>query len=157
MKSAKKILWKGLLVVLLGIFLGVFIFAAYQLYYTFNGYRQATKKYDSLNEQFVSTQPQAAPTPEVPEETPEVFTAPITIDFDGLKERKCSRCGAKDTEVTKAHGHTFNGSFDISKPATCTESGLKVGKCDKCGYQVIDESFRTNFCPNCGADMREES
>lgn len=30
-------------------------------------------------------------------------------------------------------------------------------ECDKCGYQVIDESFRTNFCPNCGADMREES
>ena len=29
-------------------------------------------------------------------------------------------------------------------------------ECDKCGYQVIDESFRTNFCPNCGADMREE-
>ena len=30
-------------------------------------------------------------------------------------------------------------------------------ECDKCGYQVIDENFRTNFCPNCGADMREES
>ena len=29
-------------------------------------------------------------------------------------------------------------------------------ECDKCGYQVIDESFRTNFCPNCGADMRAE-
>ena len=28
-------------------------------------------------------------------------------------------------------------------------------ECDQCGYQVIDESFRTNFCPNCGADMRE--
>ena len=90
MKSAKQILWKGLLVVLLGVFLGVFIFAAYQLYYTFNGYRQATKKYNSLNEQYVSTQPEATPTPDVtekPEETPEVFTAPITIDFDGLKER----------------------------------------------------------------------
>jgi rubrerythrin len=30
-------------------------------------------------------------------------------------------------------------------------------ECDKCGYQVIDESFRTNYCPNCGADMREEN
>ena len=28
-------------------------------------------------------------------------------------------------------------------------------ECDKCGYQVIDESFRTNFCPNCGARMGE--
>ena len=26
-------------------------------------------------------------------------------------------------------------------------------ECDKCGYQVIDESFRTNYCPNCGAKM----
>ena len=29
-------------------------------------------------------------------------------------------------------------------------------ECDNCGYQVIDESFRTNFCPDCGADMRGE-
>ncbi len=28
-------------------------------------------------------------------------------------------------------------------------------ECDKCGYQVIDGSFRTNFCPWCGADMME--
>ena len=27
-------------------------------------------------------------------------------------------------------------------------------ECNQCGYQVIDESFRTNFCPHCGADMR---
>ena len=30
-------------------------------------------------------------------------------------------------------------------------------ECDKCGYQVIDESFCTNYCPNCGADMRGKS
>lgn len=29
-------------------------------------------------------------------------------------------------------------------------------ECDKCGYQVIDESFRTKFCPNCGATMLPE-
>ena len=29
-------------------------------------------------------------------------------------------------------------------------------ECDKCGYQVIDESFRTNYCPNCGAKMDAE-
>ena len=29
-------------------------------------------------------------------------------------------------------------------------------ECDQCGYQVIDKEFRTNFCPNCGADMRPE-
>lgn len=30
-------------------------------------------------------------------------------------------------------------------------------ECSNCGEQVIDKQFRTNFCPNCGADMREES
>ena len=43
------------------------------------------------------------------------------------------------------------GKWRIYSPLTDTY------ECDKCGYQVIDESFRTNFCPNCGADMMEES
>ena len=43
------------------------------------------------------------------------------------------------------------GKWRLYSPLTDTY------ECDKCGYQVIDESFRTNFCPNCGADMREES
>lgn len=28
-------------------------------------------------------------------------------------------------------------------------------ECSNCGEQVIDQQFRTNFCPNCGAAMRE--
>ena len=43
------------------------------------------------------------------------------------------------------------GKWRLYSPLTDTY------ECDKCGYQVVDESFRTNFCPNCGADMREES
>lgn len=42
------------------------------------------------------------------------------------------------------------GEWRLYSPLTDTY------ECDKCGYQVIDESFRTNFCPNCGADMREK-
>ena len=49
MKSFLHYLWRGLLVVLCGVFLGVFIFAAYQLYNTFNGYRQASKEYAAGN------------------------------------------------------------------------------------------------------------
>lgn len=26
-------------------------------------------------------------------------------------------------------------------------------ECSNCGEQVIDQQFRTNFCPNCGAWM----
>jgi len=28
-------------------------------------------------------------------------------------------------------------------------------ECTNCGEQVIDQQFRTNFCPNCGAMMEE--
>ena len=77
---------RGLLVLLLGVFLGVFIFAAYQLYYTFHGYHEAMKEYNELNEQFVSTQPAATPTPEVEEEIPEVYAGPISVDFEQLKQ-----------------------------------------------------------------------
>ncbi len=69
MKTILRVLWRGLLVILCGVFLGVFIFAAYQLYHTFHGYRQAEKEYDNLSAQYVST-----PTPEAsqtPTPTPE--------------------------------------------------------------------------------------
>ena len=36
---------QGLLVILCGVFLGVFVFAAYQLYTTFAGYHAASKQY----------------------------------------------------------------------------------------------------------------
>ena len=42
------------------------------------------------------------------------------------------------------------GKWRLYSPLTDTY------ECDKCGYQVIDESFRTNFFPNCGADMRPQ-
>ena len=57
MKTFLRALWRGLLVILCGVFLGVFIFAGYQLYNTFYGYHAATKEYDNLNQQFVSAQP----------------------------------------------------------------------------------------------------
>ena len=42
------------------------------------------------------------------------------------------------------------GKWRLYSPLTDTY------ECDKCGYQVIDESFRTNFCPSCGAYMRPQ-
>ena len=40
-----------------------------------------------------------------------------------------------------------HGRWRLYSPLTDTY------ECDKCGYQVIDESFCTNFCPDCGAKM----
>ncbi len=86
MKSVLRVLWRGLLVILCGVFLGVFIFAGYQLYQTFYGYHAAEKEYDDLNQQYVSTQatPEPTPTEEVPEETPPIVAGPITVDFNAL-------------------------------------------------------------------------
>jgi len=42
------------------------------------------------------------------------------------------------------------GRWKIFSPFTDTFA------CDQCGYQVIDESFRTNFCPDCGALMDKD-
>ena len=93
MKSVLRVLWRGLLVILCGVFLGVFIFAGYQLYQTFYGYHAAEKEYDNLNQQYVSTQtaeveptptPEATATPEVPEATPAVVSGPISVDFNAL-------------------------------------------------------------------------
>ena len=37
------------------------------------------------------------------------------------------------------------------------EGGYFWIRCSECGYRDIDApSSRTNFCPNCGADMRGE-
>ena len=94
MKSTLRILWRGLLLVLCGVFLGVFIFAAYQLYGTFHGYRAAEKEYEDLNQQFVSeVTPTPSPTAE-PEETyaptktdeptPDVVSGMISVDFNSL-------------------------------------------------------------------------
>jgi hypothetical protein len=44
-----------------------------------------------------------------------------------------------------------HGRWRLYSPLTDTY------ECDKCGYQVIDESFRTNYCPNCGAKMDGEA
>lgn len=94
MKSFFRILWKGILIILCGIFLGVFIFAGYQLYQTFYGYHAAGKEYEDLNQQFVSTQVTPEPTPsptEGPTETTEaphpVVAGPISVDFDALLEQ----------------------------------------------------------------------
>ena len=95
MKTFLRVLWRGLLVILCGVFLGVFIFAAYQLYHTFHGYRQAEKEYDNLSAQYVSTPtPEASqtptPTPEAtqaPTPTPEVASGPIQVDFAALQAR----------------------------------------------------------------------
>ncbi|MBR0160589.1 MAG: class B sortase [Oscillospiraceae bacterium] len=93
MKSFGHILRQALLVILCGIFLGIFIFAAHELYYTLHGYHAAEKAYESLSQQYVSTQTAAEVTPEpTPKETekveetaPPVVSGDINVDFAALQ------------------------------------------------------------------------
>ena len=140
MKSVLRVLWNGLLVILCGIFLGVFIFAGYQLYNTFYGYRTAQKEYSNLNQQYVSTStaetlatpeapatPEATVTPEVPASTPPVISGPISVDFDALLAQNAQVVGwiySPDTVISYPvlkggdndyylH-HTLNGTENAS-------------------------------------------
>ena len=103
MKSSKGIFRTILLVILCGVFLGVFIFAAYQLYTTFAGYHAASQQYENLNQQFVSTEtqeptptPTPTPTSDRPmtdDPTPAVISGPITVDFEALKAQNSQVVG----------------------------------------------------------------
>ena len=136
MKSFGSVLRTAILVLLCGIFLGVFIFAAYQLYTTFYGYRAAAKEYENLNQQYVSTQTaaEATPTPEVseapaeePEETPPVVTGQISVDFPALQAQNSQVVGwiySQNTVISypvlKGYDndyylhHTLNGTENAS-------------------------------------------
>lgn len=139
MKTFLRALWRGLLVILCGVFLGVFIFAGYQLYNTFYGYHAAAKEYDNLNQQFVSTQtaaqptaeptlePTPTPTAEAVEETPALVSGPISVDFNSLLSQNSQVVGwiySPDTVISYPvlkggdndyylH-HTLNGTENAS-------------------------------------------
>ena len=55
------------------------------------------------------------------------------------------------------HGRWTHGEGDsrwMCSVCKGIENTRLVSKCSACGYQTIDPR---NYCPNCGADMREES
>lgn len=54
-----------------------------------------------------------------------------TCQAAGLKERSCSVCGEKETEVVEAKGHNWTGW--VTNNATCTKEGSKVRLCPVCG------------------------
>jgi sortase B len=165
MKTFLRVLWRGLLVILCGVFLGVFIFAAYQLYHTFHGYRQAEKEYDNLSAQYVSTPtPEASqtptPTPEAtqaPTPTPEVASGPIQVDFAALQARNNEVIGWIYSPNTKINypvvkgvdndfylSHTFDGTANangsIFMDANC-DTDLSMHNTILYGHHMNDGSM----------------
>ena len=62
-------------------------------------------------------------------------------DYEGYATWAIKAVPAADVQPVR------HGRWRLYSPLTDTF------ECDQCRYQVIDESFRTNYCPNCGAKM----
>ena len=133
MKTFLRVLWRGLLVILCGVFLGVFIFAAYQLYHTFHGYRQAEKEYDNLSAQYVST-----PTPEASQRNNEV------IGWIYSPNTKINYPVVKGVDNDFYLSHTFDGTANangsIFMDANC-DTDLSMHNTILYGHHMNDGSM----------------
>ena len=69
------------------------------------------------------------------------MTKEATCTVDGSKEKVCSVCEDKVTEVIPAAGHKWNEEYTIDKEASCTEEGSKSIHCSVCN--AIDETTVT--------------
>lgn len=72
---------------------------------------------------------------------------PVDIDLSDYSDRlwrKAYEQGKADAEPRK------KGKWEYNSPVTMN--------CDQCGYVIADWKWNeSNFCANCGADMRGES
>ena len=71
----------------------------------------------------------------------------IRAKYNCFTEREKYHSLSMGIEALRGHK---SGKWRLYSPFTDTY------ECDECGYQVIDESFCTNYCPNCGATMEGE-
>ena len=99
------------------------------------------------------------------------------ILIDGEPPETCYECAFNTGEYTpneyekrfcSIKGKSFCLKDYKKRPNWCPLKGLKHGKwikdtsykCSECGRYALEwggEVIKSNFCPNCGADMRQES
>ena len=60
----------------------------------------------------------------------------VTCTEDGVRQRKCTRCGDIVTEIIKATGHDYSSDWIIDIPVSCTEDGSKSHHCNACGNRT---------------------
>ena len=89
-----------------------------------------------------------APTVEIPEN--EVNCVLTMFGKCSYNETGCSDCEIKD-KIRKALNERPQGEWKFIQGAT-TQGSLKCPFCDYRDYH----NTNSNFCPNCGADMRGE-
>lgn len=83
-------------------------------------------------------------------------TKKLTCTTDGVKIRRCGKCGETETRTTKAQGHK-QGELVKHQNATCTKDNGDYYKCLTCGetYFVLDvvkngHLFFDGECIDCG-------
>ena len=62
-----------------------------------------------------------------------------TCTAQGSEERKCSRCGKKETKSIAAKGHSFR-FLRTEQEATCTEDGIALYTCPQCSAKFIKKT-----------------
>ncbi len=85
-----------------------------------------------------------------------IAEVPATCTDDGVKIRRCGKCGETETRTTKAQGHK-QGELVKHQNATCTKDGGDYYKCLTCGETYFVLGFAKNGhwfldgeCIDCG-------
>lgn len=65
-----------------------------------------------------------------------VFQRP-TCTTNGSIQQQCSGCGQTRMTYPSKFGHQSNGSYSVTKQATCTENGRRVLKCTRSGCNAV--------------------
>lgn len=71
-------------------------------------------------------------------------TAP-TCAKEGLRERICSVCGTKETEVVAVTTTHSYGEWEVTKEAQCDKAGTQIKTCTSCGAMVEEAIPATGF------------
>lgn len=90
------------------------------------------------------------------------------VDADAFDKRIRAAVGMTEEELTDDFKDGIATILEMLKSEPTIEPERKKGKwidnhttCSECGWQMVDDVTESpnmvgfNFCPNCGADMRE--
>ena len=65
-------------------------------------------------------------------------------------------CQQYEDSVDQLHDQAADAIEALQRPHGKWENtGSDVWQCSQCGYGIMPWNAGVNFCPNCGADMRE--
>ena len=138
---------KTLIIILIIIFIGVFLFSGYKIYSTLHEYHVAEKQYDDLSSAYVKANSNTSASPTPTDEDEEIVfddeISPVEVDFDALLEQ-CSDVA----------GWLYCPDTRINYPVTQTDDNmLYLHHLITGEYNASGTLFIECMCPpNFGAD-----